>query len=171
VDKGWRQVIEFQPPGAVERLDAWKADNAEVLATVPEGALLYDVAPSSAGSYVRVRARDNLAADFREVDETEFSRPSPNLIVSAKGYSVEMVGRWQLCFREGGREMLVECETLAADYGIAIWARDIRAWQGDDESVSEADRVRILVDLERAFAWRGWPLQVTDRSGRLVQWD
>ena len=50
-----------------------------------------------------------------------FTSPRPNLYESSEGFSVEVVGRTGLRYREADREMFVDSEVLTGSSGMAIY--------------------------------------------------
>lgn len=99
-------------------------------------------------------------------DETEFSYPRPNLIASRRGFSVElMLARSAIRYEEARRgAMEIFAESLVGpDPKIAVRRRDVRAWEGDEEAdLAEADRLQIVENIQRAFAFKDWTLVVED---------
>lgn len=92
----------------------------------------------------------------------DFSYPRPDLVVSSEGFSVEVLGRIGLRYREADRGMFIDSEWLVGPHGMAMRAADINAWDRhhDREPVTADDRARILTNIRRAFAWKEWPLKV-----------
>jgi hypothetical protein len=97
------------------------------------------------------------------LDETEFSYPRPNLIVSRRGYTVD-VARSAIRYEEAGRTMEIFSEWLVGpDPKIAVRRRDLRAWEGDKGAeLTEADRLRIVENIRRAFVFKDWTLVIED---------
>lgn len=48
-------VASFEPPGAAQRFNEWRARNADVLARVPEGAYRVEYGRAGAGLFIRIR--------------------------------------------------------------------------------------------------------------------
>ena len=97
-------------------------------------------------------------------DETEFSYPRPNLIASRRGFSVDVGARNTIRYEEAGRAMEIFAEWLAGpDPKMAVRRRDVRAWEGHHEAdLAEADRLRIVANIQRAFAFKEWVLVIED---------
>jgi hypothetical protein len=93
--------------------------------------------------------------------DSEFSYPWPNLIVSRDGFSVEVEGRNGFRYQEADKAMEIFVEPLVgAEPTMALRRSDLRGWLGDEGRLSEPDRVRIVGDIESAFAFKGWPLVI-----------
>jgi hypothetical protein len=50
-----------------------------------------------------------------------FTSPRPNLYESSDGFSVEVLGRTGLCYREASRQMFVDSEVLTGPFGMAVY--------------------------------------------------
>jgi hypothetical protein len=81
-----------------------------------------------------------------------FSIPRVNVIESDAGYSVEVLGRTGLEYREGPKTMFIDSEVLAKQ-GIAIFKRSIVAWKPpfDEDPVTESKKDEIIQNLVAAF--------------------
>jgi len=92
-----------------------------------------------------------------------FTTPRANLIVSSEGFSVEMIGRSQIVYREADRTLDIEAELLSTPtWTMALYTTSIRAWAAphDHEVISDADRERIVGNIARAFTSQGCHLEV-----------
>jgi hypothetical protein len=93
-----------------------------------------------------------------------FSSPRPNLVESDDGFSVEVLGRTGILYREGKRSMVLGSEVLApkAPAGIAVWKSSIRAWNSpdQDEQIDEAKRAAILENIRRAIRFAGGDIEI-----------
>ena len=75
-------------------------------------------------------------------------------IVSDEGFSVAVVGRDRLVYREGERSMSVTVDAGAKAYDIFVIS--IGRWDDDPaDSVSEQQRVRIAERIRRALESQG----------------
>jgi Immunity protein 74 len=95
--------------------------------------------------------------------EEEFSYPRPNVIISRRGFTVEVQTPTGIRYTESDKHMRVYAEMLAsAEPAMAVRRTDVTAWDSPNDSakVSEADRDRILANIGRAFEFRGWGLEV-----------
>lgn len=94
----------------------------------------------------------------RRPGDGEFSKPEKNLIVSAEGFSVRSKVPYTVFYGEGGRELSIFVEMLMTEeIAIAMRRADVPGWPGDDAPValSEAERERIIRNVQRALAWDG----------------
>ena len=84
-----------------------------------------------------------------------FRRPRAKLIECEEGFSVEVLGRTGIRYREGERAMSVDSELLssASPAGIAVWKNSIARWlpPHENETLSEAKRGTILENIRRAI--------------------
>lgn len=84
------------------------------------------------------------------------SMPRPNLYKEA-GYSVEILGRTGMRYREAGRSVFVDSEIIVTsrDGMVAYW-NSIKRWDPPNEldSLDEADRDRIMQNIRHAFESR-----------------
>jgi Immunity protein 74 len=93
---------------------------------------------------------------------TEFSAPRPNLIVSSSGFSVEVLGRTGMRYSEGDRTLFVDSEVLAKPGAMALYRSSIKAWDAPHETdaITDDERSRIVENIGRAFAFKGYELEV-----------
>jgi hypothetical protein len=91
-----------------------------------------------------------------------FTTPKPNLYVSSDGFSVEVLGRTGLCYREGEKKMFVDSEVLAGPAGMGVYKTSIEKWDSPHEMqpVTEADRDRIVENIRNAFRFQGFEIDV-----------
>lgn len=97
--------------------------------------------------------------------EDEFSYPRTNLIVSSGGFTVEVKPPAGIRYTEADRHMHLFAEILTRSESTMVVLRsDVKAWDSPHDSieVSDADRSRILDNIQRAFDFRGWVLEVED---------
>jgi hypothetical protein len=96
-------------------------------------------------------------------DESEFSYPRSNLIVSSRGFSVDVGARSAIRYEESGKVLEIFAEWLVGpEPEVALRRRDVRAWDGHEGDVAESDRIRIVENIRRAFAFKGWTLVIED---------
>jgi hypothetical protein len=82
---------------------------------------------------------------------------------SSEGFSVEVVGRNGLRYREDGREMLIFSEFLVSEQPkIFTKVQWVRGWDAPDdaEAVTPDDQKRILANISQALDFLGWRLLV-----------
>jgi hypothetical protein len=91
-----------------------------------------------------------------------FTSPRPNLYKSSDGFSVEVLGRTGLCYREADRQMFVDSEVLTGPSGIAVYKDTIQKWDPpfDNIPVTDSDRDRILNNIRDAFRSQGFEIDV-----------
>lgn len=98
--------------------------------------------------------------------EERFSEPEPNVIVSSSGFYVKVLGRTGMRYTEGQGSVWIDSEVLAKPGAIALYQDSIRAWENPEGSapVNDADRSRIVENIERAFESCGYELQAWGNS-------
>lgn len=86
----------------------------------------------------------------------------PNLYVSSKGYSVEVLGWTGLAYREGDKCALVDSEVLMPPAGILVYQDTITGWQSphDQTGIGPEERKRILSNIVETMAAHGIDIQV-----------
>jgi hypothetical protein len=94
-----------------------------------------------------------------------FTAPTPRLIESSDGFSVEELTRTRLLYREGGRSAHVYYEYNApgASALMTIWRGDsIRKWDAphDADEMTDSDKDRIIGNVCRAYAAKGYGIDV-----------
>jgi Immunity protein 74 len=91
-----------------------------------------------------------------------FFIPRVNIIESDEGFSVEVLGRTGLCYREGDRSLKVDSEVLMGPTGMVIDASSIRAWTPphENERIDDARRKQIVENIQAAFHFRGFEIDV-----------
>jgi hypothetical protein len=60
-----RVVARFDPPGALQRLEQWKAEQARLLMAIPDDAVVYEIGRAAAGTCVRVKVSSEHADVFK----------------------------------------------------------------------------------------------------------
>jgi hypothetical protein len=88
--------------------------------------------------------------------------PRLNLYESSDGFSVELLGRTGLRYREAGRQMFVDSEVLTGQSGIAVYKDTVQTWDPphDNVPVTDSDRGRILNNIRDAFRSEGFEIDV-----------
>jgi hypothetical protein len=92
-----------------------------------------------------------------------FTVPRVNVIESDEGFSVQVLGRTGMRYREGGRSVLIDSEVLAPGKGIAVFVDSIKNWQTRDgeKPVTTQERKMIVARIEAAIAFKGEPLELS----------
>jgi hypothetical protein len=91
-----------------------------------------------------------------------FTSPRPNLYESSEGFSVEVLGRTGLRYREASPQMFVDSEVLTGSSGMAIYKDTIQNWDppNDKIPITASDRDRILNNIRDAFRSQGFEIDV-----------
>lgn len=91
-----------------------------------------------------------------------FTIPKVNMVSSDEGFSVEVLGRTGIVYREGDKAMFVDSEVLATGRGIAVFGNSIKGWRlpHEREQVTIAERQRILENIRRAIEFRKQPVEI-----------
>jgi hypothetical protein len=96
-----------------------------------------------------------------------FQIPRVNVIQSDAGFSIEMLGRTGIEYRESDRAMFVESEILMTDTPtVAIWKDHIRTWKPphDNEQITEEKRTEILKRICAALKWRNTQVEIHSQA-------
>ena len=91
-----------------------------------------------------------------------FFIPRVNVIESDKGFSIEVLGRTGMKYREGSRSMFIDSEVLSSGHGIAIIPGSIKRWDPphNSEAVDSRKREEIITNIREALAFMNEPLKV-----------
>ena len=91
-----------------------------------------------------------------------FSIPRVNVIESDTGFSVEVLGRTGMKYREGDKCLFVDSEVLVAGKGIMISAKSIKYWDPphDKEEISPNKKAIILNNIKDAIGFRNEPVEI-----------
>jgi hypothetical protein len=91
-----------------------------------------------------------------------FFVPRLNVVESDAGFSVEVLGRTGMKYREGDRTLFVDSEVLAPGKGIAIYTNSIKHWDQphDAEALSAEKKAEIVNNIERAIAFKKQPIEI-----------
>jgi hypothetical protein len=96
-----------------------------------------------------------------------FNSPRVNLIESESGFSVEILGRTGMEYRESDKVMFIDSEILMTDVPtVAIWKDHIRGWKPpyEKQQVSEAERTEILKNICAALKWRNTQVEIHSQA-------
>jgi hypothetical protein len=83
------------------------------------------------------------------------------------GFSIEMLGRTGIQYRESDKRMLVESEILMTDVPtVAIWRDRIRSWAPpyEMEEISEQKQTEILKRICAALKWRNTQVEIHSQA-------
>jgi hypothetical protein len=86
---------------------------------------------------------------------SEFSYPEVNVIVSDQGFRIQAHGRYGLRYWENDAEVKLVSETLASP---ALWVNPNGMSRADGQPLSAEESERVLENIRRACAWKGWKL-------------
>ena len=92
-----------------------------------------------------------------------FHIPRVNVIESDTGFSIEILGRVGLEYREVYKVLFVDSEILMTEAPtIAIWKDRIRIWQPphNNEQITEEMRIEILKRICSALKWRNVQVEI-----------
>lgn len=91
-----------------------------------------------------------------------FSRQQPGVIECDEGFSVQVLGRADLLYREGERQLVIESEMLATPSGLVIYTDSIQTWEPPfhHEEIAMAKKAQIIDNIRRAFRWTGYEINV-----------
>jgi hypothetical protein len=90
-----------------------------------------------------------------------FFVPRVNVVESDGGFSIEVLGRTGMKYREGERSLFVDSEVLAPGKGIAISSKSIREWDPPHGApISLEKREAIINNIRQAMEFKNEPLEV-----------
>ena len=91
-----------------------------------------------------------------------FTNPKVNMVACDEGFSVEVLGRTGIEYREGSKSAFVDSEVLATGRGIAVFKDSIKGWRPphDKEAISAEQRQRILDNIRRAISFKNQPVEI-----------
>jgi hypothetical protein len=91
-----------------------------------------------------------------------FFVPRVNVVESDGGFSIEVLGRTGMKYREGERSLFVDSEVLAPGKGIAISSKSIREWDPPHRAlqISPEKRDAIINNIRQAMEFKNEPLEV-----------
>jgi len=99
-----------------------------------------------------------------DAEGNEFNHSGSSLITSDRGFSVDVGASSTIRYEESGKTMMIPAERLSSpEETIAVRRRDLGTWEGSaDGEVDVTDRARIVENIRRALASKGWTLQVDE---------
>jgi hypothetical protein len=85
-----------------------------------------------------------------------FSIPRVNVIESSEGFSVEVIGRRGLVYREGGMSIVIDAEVLdmVSDAALAVYVDSIAEWQESGAALADSEKKRVIENITKAFRFR-----------------
>lgn len=85
------------------------------------------------------------------------------MIRSDRGFSVDVQASSAIRYEESGKTMKIPAEWLSSPpETIAVRRRDVRAFDGSADELDVTDGARIVENILRALASKGWTLQVEE---------
>lgn len=96
-----------------------------------------------------------------------FHVPRVNVIESDAGFSIEILGRTGIEYRELDRVLFIESEILMTDVPtVAIWKDHIRTWKPPhaNEQIGEEVRTEILKRISAALKWRNIQVEIHSQA-------
>jgi hypothetical protein len=90
-----------------------------------------------------------------------FKIPRVNVIESDEGFSVEVLGRTGLLYKEGNKSIRIDSEILNQDE-IAVIQESIRTWGPpySQETIDDNKRDLIMENIRRAFAFENTKIEI-----------
>lgn len=76
------------------------------------------------------------------------------------GYSVAILGRNGIRYREGARSVFVDGEMLVGDYDFVIYASSIRQWESSEQVISDSEKQKILRNIQFVCGQNGIRIDV-----------
>jgi hypothetical protein len=96
-----------------------------------------------------------------------FRIPRPNVIESEDGFSVEVLGRTGLRYREAGKVVFIDSEILATPSGLAVYPQRMKL-EGPSttstDSLDQKERARIEENVLAALKFAGFVVQVVKET-------
>lgn len=91
-----------------------------------------------------------------------FTTPRPNYFESSEGYSVEVLGRTGLTYREADFEMFVDSEVLTGPTGMVVYRDSIARWKppNDQLNITDKDKERIAQNIIAVFRFQGFEIDI-----------
>jgi hypothetical protein len=91
-----------------------------------------------------------------------FKSPRTNVFESDEGFSIEVLGRTGILYREGKRKLVVDSEILTGPSGMGIYSLSIAKWHQpyEVEVIDETKRKSIINNICRAFRFQGFEIAV-----------
>ncbi|WP_119422724.1 Imm74 family immunity protein [Desertibaculum subflavum] len=91
-----------------------------------------------------------------------FRVPRNNLIECDEGFSVEVLGRTGLRYREGDRSLFIDSEVLTGEPAMVLYSGSIRHWEPPHQAgtIDDATRAAIIDRVRRAIRFQGHEIDV-----------
>lgn len=76
------------------------------------------------------------------------------------GCGVTILGRSGMRYREGSETVFVDGEMLTGAFDFVVYVNSIKAWEGSHRPISDAERQRIVANIQTACRQNGVRLDV-----------
>jgi hypothetical protein len=88
--------------------------------------------------------------------------PRVNLVESDSGFSVEVLGRTGIKYREGAKVLFVDSEVLVTGKGIMVVAKSIEHWDPPDDAelIGPEKKAIILNNIKDAIGFWNEPVEI-----------
>ncbi len=85
-------------------------------------------------------------------------------ISSDEGFSLRVLGRAGLEYKEGNKVMLIDSEMLGdPKIGFAVASSSINRWKGSKKKLERNDCLRILNNVKEALKFEGYEIRVIEK--------
>lgn len=91
-----------------------------------------------------------------------FHVPRTNVIESDSGFSIEVLGRTGMRYREGERSLFIDSEVLAPGKGIAISSKSIKRWDSphSPELITPEKKEEIINNIRMAMEYKNQAVEI-----------
>ncbi|MBP6789495.1 MAG: DUF2002 family protein [Candidatus Promineofilum sp.] len=91
-----------------------------------------------------------------------YKKGQESVIECDEGFSVQVLGRAGLLYREGERHLYINSELLMGPTAQVIYTNSIKAWGPpfEQEQIDAAKKAQIIDNVRRAFRWTGYEIEV-----------
>ncbi len=82
-----------------------------------------------------------------------------------KEFSVRILNRAELEYKEGRKVMLVDAEMLGDDsVGFAVASNSINRWKGSRQKINTKEKKRIINNIRKFFRSQGYEIDVVGKK-------
>lgn len=91
-----------------------------------------------------------------------FTIPRSNVIEKSGQYTVEVLGRTGILYKEGDQAIRIDSEVLAGPNGLVIYTNSMTSLFEPNKRLllSDSERDRIVSNIKAAFRFRGFEIEV-----------
>ncbi len=91
-----------------------------------------------------------------------FRKLPHGIIESDKGFSVRVLGRAGLEYKEGKKALFVDSESLAdSAVGLVVFTSSIKRWKNAKKNLFPNERRRIIDNIKQAFKFEGYEIEIS----------